>query len=61
MIIIHAYFKEYTDRLLESGIAQKGDGFKINQMYRAPEELKFNIIAKKGGLRKSRRRNLLLN
>ncbi|MBP3332713.1 MAG: hypothetical protein J6M35_01560 [Clostridia bacterium] len=49
MIIIHAYFKEYTDRLLESGIAQKGDGFKINQMYRAPEELKFNIIAKKGG------------
>lgn len=49
MRLIHSYFPDYTDRLFEYGIAQKGDGFKINQHYKTPEDKKFNEIAKEGG------------
>lgn len=48
MILIHPYFPDYVDRLLESGIAQKGDGYKINQTYQTPVDEKFNEIAKEG-------------
>ena len=49
MLLIHSYFPDYVDRLFEYGIAQKGDGFKINQTYQAPVDKKFNEIAKEGG------------
>ena len=49
MILIHPCFEDYTERLFEYGIAQKGDGFKIMHTYKAPENKKFNEIAKIGG------------
>ena len=49
MILIHAYRPAYVDKLIKTGIAQKGDGFKINQTFRTPEDKKFNAIAKEDG------------
>lgn len=49
MILIHAYRPAYVDKLIKTGIAQKGDGFKINQTFRMPEDKKFNAIAKEEG------------
>lgn len=49
MIFIHNFAPKYTAKLIELGIAKKGDGFKITQHYATPEELKFNNIAKVDG------------
>ena len=49
MIFIHNYAPKYTAKLIELGIAKKGDGFKISQHYATPDQMRFNNIAKKGG------------
>ena len=49
MILIHSYFPSYVQKLFQYGIARKGDGFKINQTFRAPEEKRFNVLAREGG------------
>ena len=49
MIFIHNYFPKYTKKLIEVGIAAKGDGFKISQCYSTPDEYCFNNIGKIGG------------
>ncbi len=49
MIFIHNYAPKYTAKLIELGIAKKGDGFKISQHYATPEEMRFNNVAKKDG------------
>lgn len=49
MIFIHNYFPKYTKKLIELGIAAKGDGFKVTQSYATPEEYRFNNIAGRGG------------
>ena len=49
MIIFHNYSRLYTKKLIEEGMAQKGDGFKITQHYCSKPEMKFNEVAKKGG------------
>ena len=48
MIFIHNYSPRYTKKLIELGIAQKGDGFKLTQHYATPGEMCFNEIAKVG-------------
>ncbi len=49
MIIIHNCFEDYTERLFEYGIAQKGDGFKITHCYNTPKDKQFNELCKEGG------------
>ncbi len=49
MIIIHNYSPRYTQKLLELGMAQKGDGFKITQACDSKPEMRFNVVAQEGG------------
>ena len=49
MIIIHNYYPKYTKKLLELGMAKKGDGFKISSTFCQKPELLFNEVAKVGG------------
>ena len=49
MIFIHNYFPRYTKKLIELGIAKKGDGFKLSQLYLTPDEYRFNNLAKEDG------------
>ena len=49
MRIIHNYHPIYTKKLVELGMVQKGDGFKITQNFATPEYLKFNEIAQENG------------
>ena len=49
MKLIHNYHPIYTEKLLEMGIARKGDGFKISHAFQTPENMQFNNVAKEGG------------
>ena len=49
MKLIHNYHPIYTQKLLEMGIAQKGDGFKICHTFGTPENMRFNVITKEDG------------
>ncbi len=49
MILIHNYSPLYTRKLIELGMAQKGDGFKISQHFCSKPEMLFNTVAQPGG------------
>ncbi|GEM_PF-1080405 len=49
MIIIHNYSPIYTKKLIELGMAKKGDGFKITQHFCTKPEMLFNVVAQPGG------------
>lgn len=49
MIIIHNYYPTYTKKLIELGMAQKGDGFKITHCFATKPEMLFNTVAQRDG------------
>ena len=49
MKFFHVYNEKYFEGLVKNGLINKDTGFKIQHIFAMPEELKFNVLAAKGG------------
>ena len=49
LTFIHNYNKRYIEGLVKQGMLREKDGLKITQHFETPEDMRFNIVAKKGG------------